>query len=86
MTDSVMNVETNNNRDMTYKVVLEIEVDETSPLAAAQTVQGWLQDPNSDWQYYVQPCDKSGDVFSVDLSEEDEDAVLEADNYIPLIK
>ena len=26
----------------TYKVVFEIEVDETTPLAAAQIVQGWL--------------------------------------------
>jgi len=25
-------------------------------------------------------------VFSVDLSEEDEDAVQEVDNYIPMIK
>jgi len=86
MTDFVTNVETNKHTDMTYRVVLEIEVDETSPLAAAQTVQGWLQDPNSDWQYYVQPCDKSEDVFSVDLSEEDEDAVQEVSNYIPMIK
>jgi len=71
---------------MTHRVVFEIEVEAETPLEAAKEVQKWLQDPKSDWQFYVQPCDKSGDVFSVDLSEEDEDAVLEADNYIPMIK
>lgn len=67
-----------------YKVVFEIEVDETSPIAAAETVQGWLQDRNKDWQYYVQGED--GEVKSVDLSEEHEDAVVPVDKYEPLIK
>ncbi|MDZ7785968.1 MAG: hypothetical protein U5L95_02495 [Candidatus Saccharibacteria bacterium] len=65
---------------------MEIEVDADSPLEAAKEIQKWLQDKNSDWQFDVQPCDKSEDVFSVDLSEEDEDAVLEVMNYIPMIK
>lgn len=69
-----------------HRVVLEIEVDAETPLEAAKDVQSWLQDKDNDWQFYVQPCDKSGDVFSVDLQEEDDDAVLETDNYIPMIK
>jgi hypothetical protein len=71
---------------MTNRVVLEIEVEAKNPLEAAKEVQNWLQDKNSNWQFYVQPCDKSGDVFSVDLLEEDEDAIQETDNYIPMIK
>ena len=71
---------------MTHRVVFEIEVEGNDELEAAKTVRDWLRNPNTEWQFYVQPCDKSGDVFSVDLSEEDEDAVLDADNYIPMIK
>ncbi len=71
---------------MIYKVVLEIEVEANSPLKAAKTVQEWLESAENKWQYYVQPCDKSEEVFSVDLEEEDEDAVLNVDNYIPMIK
>jgi hypothetical protein len=71
---------------MTNRVVLEIEVEAKNPLEAAKEVQNWLRDKNSNWQFYVQPCDKSGDVFSVDLLEEDEDAIQETDNYIPMIK
>jgi len=68
-----------------YKVVLEIEIDANSPLEAAQKTQDWIREPDTDWQYYVQHT-ASEDTFSVDLSEEDEDAVYDADNYIPLIK
>jgi len=71
---------------MNYKVVFEIEVEANDELEAAKTVQKWLQNPDDAWQFYVQPCDKSKDVFSVDLAEEDEDAVVEADNYIPIIE
>lgn len=69
-----------------YKVVFEIEVDETSPLSAAQTVEGWLHDTTRQWQYYVQ--DEGGNVFSVDLQEEDENAVLDVPmvDYTPLIQ
>jgi len=68
----------------TYSVVFEIEVDEENPLAAAQTVQEWIADPNKDWQFYVQGDDQK--IHSVDLSEDDEDAVLPVDDYEPLIK
>jgi len=44
-----------------------------------------LEDGKNKWQYYVQ-SDKNKKVFSVDLSEEDEDAVLEVLNYVPMIK
>ena len=67
-----------------YRVVLEIEVDADTPLEAAQKTQEWIQSKDNDWQYYVQHT-ASEDVFSVDLSEEDENAVYETDNYIPLI-
>jgi hypothetical protein len=83
---SVMNAEINKHTDMaTYRVVFEIEVEETTPLAAAQTVQEWLADPKKDWQFYVQD-EQTGKLDSVDLSEPDEEAVLPAIDYTPLIK
>jgi hypothetical protein len=69
---------------MNYKVVLEIETESDDPLSAAKNIEETIQSPDTSWQYYVQES-KSGDVFSVDLGEEDEDAVHEVDNYIPLI-
>jgi peroxiredoxin family protein len=70
----------------THRVVLEIEVDAETPLEAAKEIQEWLDEGDQKWQFYVQPCDMSGDVFSVDLQEDDEDAVHEIPIYIPLIK
>ncbi len=73
-------------KPLTHRVVFEIEVDAETPLEAAKTVQEWMQNPNDNWQFYVQPCDKSEDVFSVDLDEDKSCAVQETDNYIPMIK
>jgi hypothetical protein len=70
---------------MNYKVVFEIEVEAESPLDAAKEVQEMLNEHNN-WQYYIQSSEGSEDVFSVDLQEEDEDAVLKVDKYIPMIK
>ena len=67
---------------MCYKITLEIELESTSPLEAVKKFQGWVKD-DSDLQYYVR--DSNGTIYSVDLSEEDEDAVIEIDNYKPLI-
>jgi len=76
---------------MTHKVVFEIEVDsendnpEQAALEAAKTVQEWLHSKD-DWQYYVQDTN-TDKVYSVDLQEPDEDAVLEiVTKYEPLIK
>lgn len=70
---------------MHYKVVFEIETESDDPLSAAKSIQESIQSSDTDWQYYVQES-RSGDVFSVDLGEEDENAVIEVDNYIPLIR
>jgi hypothetical protein len=69
----------------THRIVFEIEVDAETSLEAAQTVEGWLHDTTRNWQYYVQDT-FTNKVDSVDLSEEDEDAVLPVDKYEPLIK
>jgi len=69
----------------THRVILEIEVEAETPLEAAKEIQSWLDEGDQKWQFYVQPCDKSKDVFSVDLQEDDEDAVQETLNYIPMI-
>jgi len=66
---------------MNYKVVLEIEVEADTPLEAAKTVQSWQQ--TDTFQYYTQ--DPTGHIHSVDLTEPDEDAVLETSAYTPLI-
>jgi hypothetical protein len=59
-----------------YKVVLEIQVQEDTPLKASKKVQDWLQDPDTNWQYYVQEDENGSPIYSVDLDEADEDAVL----------
>lgn len=69
-----------------FRVVLEIEVQEETPLEAAKLVQKYLQEPNSDWQFYVQEDENGSPIHSIDLEECNEDAVLNADNYTPLIK
>lgn len=72
-----------------YKVSLEIEIDADCPLNAAKLVNDMLDNHLTDpeatgWQYYVQEED-STEVFSVDLDEEDEDAVLPVEKYEPFI-
>ena len=63
------------------------EINAASPLEAAKKVQNWLQNENDNWQYYVQETNrKNAKIVSVDLDENDESAVLPADNYEPLIK
>ena len=66
-----------------FKVVFEIKVDASCPLVAAQEVQRRMR--NDDWQFYVQNCD-THKVFSVDLNEEDENAVIPVKEYHPIIK
>jgi hypothetical protein len=64
-----------------FKLVFEIEIDSDSPINAAKKVQEWLRE--GDYQWYVQ--NDEGRIFSVDLAEEDEDAVLQVNSYKPLI-
>jgi hypothetical protein len=65
-----------------YKVVLEISVSAKDPLDAAKKVEDWIREDGG-FQYYVQ--DENEKIYSVDLGEEDDDAVLPTDNYFPLI-
>jgi hypothetical protein len=68
-----------------YKVVLEIELEAETPLEAAKTLVEWLKD-GSNHIYMVQD-DDTHELFSVDLDEDDEDAVLptKLNDYQPLI-
>jgi len=70
----------------TYNVVFEISIQEDSPFGAAKEVEKWLQDPGDNRQYYVQDVETK-DLFSVDLNESDEDAViqLQPKDYVPPI-
>jgi hypothetical protein len=67
-----------------FRIVFEIEIEAPTPLEAAKNAQEWLQNPINNWQYYVQDT-KTKEVFSVDLEEEDKDAVLPVKKYIPMI-
>lgn len=69
----------------TYKVVYEIEVEAESHLEAAQTVQGWLQDPDSTGQCYYVEEEGTREIHSVDLSEEEGNQDYRVEEYTPLI-
>jgi hypothetical protein len=72
--------------NMLHKISWEIELDVENPLAAAKEALSLIQDGGqSPFAFYVQ-AEGSKDVFSVDLNEDDEDAVLLATDYSPLIK
>lgn len=68
-----------------FKVVWEIELDAENHLAAAKEAQEWMKAKGTDWTFYVQKENET-DIVSVDLMEEDEDAVLPVHKYEPLIK
>lgn len=68
-----------------YKVSLEINLCGESPLEVSKALTEMIRDHESEWQFYVQDED-TNEIFSVDLDEEDEDAVLPVTNYEPFIK
>lgn len=76
----------------TFKVSWEIEIEAENPLAAAKKAQEWQRDLLANYQYYVQKENFSRDedqkepIYSVDLSEEDQDAVIRVTDYEPLIE
>ncbi len=63
----------------TYNVVIEIEVDADSPFDAAKLGEYWIKSEKRYAQTYVKNI-KTGDLFSVDLSEKKENAVLPIDS------
>jgi hypothetical protein len=67
-----------------FKVSLEITLDAETPLEAAKTLLSWIKEGDTNFQYYVQAEDEK-EIYSVDLDEEDEDAVLPVKEYLPLI-
>jgi len=83
--NEIMREKQNKKPQIHYKIVLEIEAEAENPLEAAKEIQSWLDAANNKWVFYVQEEDSSK-VFSVDLDEDDDDAVLEVDDYIPMIK
>lgn len=63
-----------------FKISLEIELNANNPLDAAKTLLSWIKDDEEGLLYYVQN-DETKEIFSVDLSEDDEDAVLSVSEY-----
>jgi len=75
----------------TFKIAWEIELEAKNPLEAAKEAERWIA--GNDWQYYIYEYglfivqnDETKEIFSVDLSEEDEDAVIPTEKYEPLIE
>lgn len=71
--------------DKNFNLSLEINLTAKTPLEAAKKFEQMLRDSAEFWQYYVQE-EGSKEIFSVDLEEEDADAVLPANDYYPIIK
>jgi hypothetical protein len=72
----------------TFKVVWEIQVEAANPLTAAMEARDIMKDfsvDNSANQFYVQEEGKP-EVFSVDLDEPMEDAVLPVPVYHAMIQ
>jgi len=67
-----------------YKIVLEVEFDAENPLVAAKELERRCKEDDDRYIYVVQD-DQSGEIVSVDLTEDDEDAVLPNPNPVPLI-
>lgn len=68
----------------TFNISLEFSLEAETALDAAKELQKWLVEDAEGLQYYIQD-DSNKKVYSVDLSEEDEDAVLPIENYTPII-
>ena len=67
-----------------YNVILEFNCEGDSPLEAALQAQDSARDKDVCWIYMVQN-DETKEVFSVDLEEDDENAVLPMPEYTPII-
>ena len=59
-----------------YTVTLEIQINANSPLEAAKEIAKWLKEDSDTYIYDVVNDDDANEKFTVDLSEDDEDAVL----------
>lgn len=62
-----------------YNVVWEIVLDAKNPLEAAKLAEELIYASRENWQWYVHD-NEHNKVYSVDLSEGDEDAVLDISN------
>jgi hypothetical protein len=70
----------------TFKIIWNIEsIDSENPLEAAKEMQNWLQDKTTNWQFYVQN-EETGEIFSVDLEEENNDAVIKVESNLENLK
>jgi hypothetical protein len=68
-----------------YNVILEFDTEADSPLEAALQAQERARDIDVSWIYMVQD-DDTKEVFSVDLAEDVENAVLLMPEYTPIIQ
>lgn len=71
-----------------WNVIWEINTeneDLVTPLDVAKYCTNIMRDANYDWQFYIQN-DDTKEIFSVDLEEADENAVLPVKDYKPIIQ
>jgi hypothetical protein len=69
-----------------FRVVWEIELDADTSLEAAKTAQEWISDSGGGCQYYYVQDVETHEIVSVDLDEDDDNAVLPVKEYQALIK
>jgi hypothetical protein len=75
--------ENNDTMNNTYTVTLVFEgLSSANPLEAVKAIQSWVAD-GSEGMIYDVLDEKSGDRFSVDLNEDDEDAVVKLPKVDP---
>jgi len=58
-----------------FRVIFNIDVEVSNPLDAAKKAENLIKEKGEHFQYYVQN-EKTSEVFSIDLTDSDEDAVL----------
>ena len=68
-----------------YKVVLEMEVDADNPHKAAEAMEELISTVPADPFIYVVQNDETDQIYTVDLGEPEEDAVLPDPTHQPLI-
>jgi hypothetical protein len=66
-----------------FRVILNIDIEAENPLEAAKELERWSKEFDTHLSYYVQNEDTK-EISSVDLDAEDEDAILGANNNIPI--
>lgn len=67
-----------------YNICWEINEYGSDPIDAVRKIEQMIEDQNANWVWIVQDSD-TGEIFSVDREEPEEDQIFKMDNYDPAI-